>query len=66
MKKMSFIKLSAILIFFGFFNSVFAQSDLEIVNNFKAEFTSIDKSIKDAASLGDLKDVPTRINALKV
>jgi hypothetical protein len=55
----------SLLFFLGFINSAVAQSDLEIVDNFKNEFTSIENTIKNASSLGDLKEVPLRINLLK-
>ena len=57
--------LFVLLFSFSFFNSVVAQSDLEIVDNFKAEFHSIENTIKNASSLGDLKDVPSKISLLK-
>jgi len=53
------------LLFWGFVNSAIAQSDLEIVDNFKTEFTSIESMIKNATSLSDLKDVPSKISLLK-
>ncbi|HEY6436777.1 MAG TPA: hypothetical protein VIY47_09305, partial [Ignavibacteriaceae bacterium] len=55
----------SLLIFWGFINSVFAQSDLEIVDNFKSEFSSIENTIKNATSLVDLKDVSSNISLLK-
>lgn len=65
MKKISLIKLITLLFFFCFISSVIAQSDLEIVDNFKAECVSIESTIKNASSLEDLKDVPSRISMLK-
>ena len=44
-----------LMLFLGFINSVVAQSDLEIVDNFNNEFTSIENTIKNASSLGDLE-----------
>jgi len=55
----------SLLLFWGFVNSAIAQSDLEIVDNFKTEFTSIESMIKNATSLSDLKDVPSKISLLK-
>jgi LPXTG-motif cell wall-anchored protein len=55
----------SLLLFFGFISLTTAQSDLEIVDNFKAEYTSIESSIKNASSLDDLKNVSTKINLLK-
>lgn len=54
-----------LMLFLGFINSVVAQSDLEIVDNFNNEFTSIENTIKNASSLGDFKEVSSRINLLK-
>jgi len=65
MKMISVIKLFTLLLCFGFVGSVIAQSDLEIVDNFKIEYSSIEKTIKNAASLADLKDVPSKISLLK-
>jgi len=55
----------SLLLFFGFISLTKAQSDLEIVDNFKAEYTSIESSIKNASSLDDLKNVSTKINLLR-
>ena len=55
----------SLLLIFGFISLTTAQSDLEIVDNFKAEYTSIESSIKNASSLDDLKNVSTKINLLK-
>ena len=57
--------LFVLLFSFSLFNSVVAQSDLEIVDNFKAEFPSIENTIKNATSLDDLKDAPSKISLLK-
>jgi hypothetical protein len=65
MNKFSFIKIIFLFLFAGFLSSVVAQSDLEIVDNFKAEAASIESTIKNATSLQDMKDIPSRINALK-
>jgi len=54
-----------LFLFFGFLNSIVAQSDLEIVDSFKAEVASIDNQIKNATSLEELKDVPSRVDSLK-
>ena len=55
----------SLILIFGFISLTTAQSDLEIVDNFKAEYTSIESSIKNASSLDDLKNVSTKINLLK-
>lgn len=57
--------LLSIILFWGFISSVIAQSDLEIVDNFKSEFTAIENTIKNAASLADLKDVSSKISLLR-
>ena len=41
-----------------------AQSDREIVDNFKAEYSAIEKSIKDATSLQELQPVADKITSL--
>lgn len=54
-----------LFIVFGICNSIFAQSDKEIVDKFKAEYTSIEKSIKDATTLQELNLVFDKITMLK-
>ena len=65
MKSTYLIKLFVLYFFFGFVNSLFAQSDLEIVSNFKSEYKAIEQSIKDATSLEELDAVVTKVTALK-
>jgi hypothetical protein len=65
MKKIILVRLFTLLLSLGFINSLFAQSDLEIVDNFKKESASIESTIKNATSLEDLKDVSAQINSLK-
>ncbi|MDZ7625991.1 MAG: hypothetical protein U5J96_16285 [Ignavibacteriaceae bacterium] len=65
MKSNYLIKLLLLLIVFGFASSLFAQSDREIVDKFKAEYTSIEKSIKDATTLQELNLVLDEITMLK-
>lgn len=65
MIKHSILKTVFLLLSVGFISSVVAQSDLEIVDNFKSEAASIESTIKNATSLQDLKDVPSRINTLR-
>jgi hypothetical protein len=65
MKKIILVKLFTLLFSLGFINSLFAQSDLEIVDNFKKESASIESTIKNATSLEDLKDVSAQISSLK-
>ncbi len=55
-------------IFFYFLsgiNMVFAQSDYEIVQNFKKRVTQIEEQIKDADSLSALREVENSIGKLK-
>jgi len=64
--KMRFItKLSIIILSLVFAQSSFAQSDYEIVQNFKATHQQIEKQIKDATSLEELNAVVTEIDQLK-
>jgi hypothetical protein len=65
MKNISLLKFLIVPLFFGFLGSGFAQSDLEIVDNFKKESASIESTIKNATSLEDLKDVSSQISSLK-
>lgn len=65
MKSNYFINLILLLIVFGFISSAFAQSDREIVDKFKAEYTAIEKSIKDATTSQELTLVLDKITILK-
>ena len=65
MKSNYLTKLLLSLIVLGFTSSIFAQSDREIVDKFKAEYTSIEKSIKDATTLQELNLVLDEITILK-
>jgi DNA repair ATPase RecN len=65
MKNNYLTKLLLLLIVLGFTSSIFAQSDREIVDKFKAEYTSIEKSIKDATTLQELNLVLDEITILK-
>jgi len=65
MKRNYLINLFLLLIVLGFTTSIFAQSDREIVDKFKAEYTSIEKSIKDATTLQELNLVLDEITILK-
>ncbi len=42
-EQLNFKVILSLLLFWGFINSAVAQSDLEIVDNFKNEFTSIEE-----------------------
>jgi len=65
MKINHFINLFLLIIVFGFTSLFYAQSDREIVDKFKAEYSSIEKSIKDATTLQELEPVATKLNAFK-
>jgi hypothetical protein len=65
MKNNYFIQLFVLLMVFGITSLIFAQSDREIVDKFKAEYTSIEKSIKDATTLQELEPVATKLNMFK-
>ena len=65
MKNNYFIQLFVLLMVFGITSLIFAQSDREIVDKFKAEYASIEKSIKDATTLQELEPVATKLNAFK-
>jgi DNA repair ATPase RecN len=65
MKMNNLIKLALLLITFGFAGLASAQSDREIVDNFKSDYKAIEQSIKDATNLDDLKIAGERISELK-
>ena len=64
-EKQLFYKFLLLLIVLGFTSPFYAQSDREIVDKFKAEYTSIEKSIKDATTLQELEFVAAKINIFK-
>jgi len=65
MKRRFIIKPSIIILSLVFAQSSFAQSDYEIVQNFKAKHQEIEKQIKDATTLDELNAVVTGIDQLK-
>ena len=65
MKNTHLINYLVVLMFFGFINLLFAQSDREIVDNFNKEYSEIEQTIKNATSLEELNVVITKINNLK-
>jgi len=65
MKSNFFINFILLLIVFGFNSSTIAQSDKDIVDKFKAEYATIEKSIKDATTLQELTLVLDKITILK-
>jgi hypothetical protein len=65
MKNIVLIKSLILFFAFGLMNSMFAQSDKEIVDKFKTEYSSIERSIKEATTLPELEAIVTRINKFK-
>ncbi len=65
MKKNLFTKLAVIFLAFLFTNTSIAQSDYEIVQDFKAKYQEIEKQIKDTLSLEELNTVVAMIDQLK-
>jgi len=65
MKSNYLTKIFVLLIVLGIANSIFAQSDREIVDKFKAEYTAIEKSIKNTTTLQGLNLVLDKITMLK-
>lgn len=56
--------VSAFFLLAGLISISNAQSDREIVDNFKTEYSAIEKSIKDATSLQELQPVADKITSL--
>ena len=56
--------VSVFFLLAGLISNSNAQSDREIVDNFKAEYSAIEKSIKDATSLQELQPVADKITSL--
>ena len=65
MKTKFTIKLSIILLSLMFVQNSLAQSDYEIVQDFKAKYREIENQIKDTLSLEELNTVVTAIDQLK-
>jgi DNA repair ATPase RecN len=65
MKSNYLTQLFVLLFVFGITSSILAQSDREIVDKFKAEYSSIEKSIKEAATLQELEPVALKLNTFK-
>ena len=53
------------IFFLVFLNPLFAQSDREIVDNFKKEYSKIESEIKSATTLDELNTVIAQINSFK-
>ena len=62
--KNQFLKIFVAILFI-FIGNPSAQSDYEIVQNFKAKYRKIEKKIKDASLLNELNAVVTEIDGLK-
>ena len=65
MKMRFIIKLSIIILSLVFAQYSFAQSDYEIVQDFKAKYQEIEKQIKDTLSLEEFNTVVAAIDQLK-
>ena len=65
MKKNLLKKLAVLFLLFLFYNISMAQSDYEIVQDFKAKYQEIEKQIKDTLSLEELNTVVAMIDQLK-
>jgi len=65
MKKNLLKKLAVLFLSFLFYNISMAQSDYEIVQDFKAKYQEIEKQIKDTLSLEELNTVVAMIDQLK-
>jgi len=64
MIKNNFIVLVALALLLVF-SSAYPQSDREIVDNFKKEYSEIEKQIKNATTLAELNKVVEKITSLK-
>jgi hypothetical protein len=65
MKRTYLINLFVLFLLLGFANLLWAQSDREIVDNFKKEYSKTEQAIKDATSLEELNAVAIKIDSLK-
>ncbi len=59
------IKTFILLLTITFISSLYAQSDREIVDKFKADYSALEKNIKDASSLQELQPAAEKITSLK-
>jgi hypothetical protein len=66
MKRTFLNNLFVLFLFLGFVNLLWAQSDREIVDNFKKEYSEIEQAIKDATSLEEFNAVVLKIDSLKL
>ena len=66
MKKIVFINRSIlILLLFAFVLPLKAQSDYEIVNNFKQKYKKVEEAVKNAKTVTELDSIAGKIDALK-
>jgi hypothetical protein len=65
MKNSYLLNYFMLILFVGLLNPLFAQSDREIVDNFKKDYSEIETAIKTSTSLDELNSVVAKINNLK-
>ena len=65
MKRTYLNNLFILFLLLGIADSLWAQSDREIVDNFKKEYSAIEQAIKNATSLEELNNVVIKIDSLK-
>ena len=65
MKRTYLNNLFILFLFLGIADLIWAQSDREIVDNFKKEYSAIEQTIKNATSLEELNNVVIKIDSLK-
>ena len=66
MKRTYLNNLFILFLLLGIADSLWAQSDREIVDNFKKEYSVIEQAIKNATSLEELNNVVIKIDSLKL
>ncbi|MCW8802913.1 MAG: cell division protein ZapB [Ignavibacteriaceae bacterium] len=58
-------RLFVLFAFLGLMSSAYSQSDREMVDKFKADYSAIEQSIKNASTLQELQPVAEKITSLK-
>ena len=66
MKRTYLNNLFILFLLLGIADLIWAQSDREIVDNFKKEYSAIEQAIKNATSLEELNNVVIKIDSLKI
>ena len=66
MKRTYLNNLFILFLLLGIADLIWAQSDREIVDNFKKEYSAIEQAIKNATSLEELNNVVIKIDSLKL